>query len=129
VSEYHVVTKNDDGFTLLEVLAAFVILAGSIGLIYNFLMSGMGRSEISSAQMTAILIAESKLAESEMLPSQAEGEIDGFHWAVSRTPQNRNGGNTRRQPLKLDQIKVIVTWRGIGGERQYKLESLRPAVQ
>lgn len=123
------VGKNEDGFTLLEVLVAFVILAGSLGLIYNFLMSGAMRSEASSAQMKAILMAQSKMAESQTLPPQSEGDSNGFHWTVMRTPQNSNDQNARRKPLRLDTVKVTVTWQDNSRERSFQMESLRPSVE
>lgn len=129
MKQYQKIAHHEEGFTLLEVLVAFVILAGSLGLIYNFLISGANRSEVSSAQMTAILIAESKLAESEALPRQAEGDIKEFHWKISRTPQQGSNQNSRRQPLKLDHVKVTVSWTGTAGNRYYELESLRPSSQ
>ncbi|PHR54848.1 MAG: hypothetical protein COA47_14885 [Robiginitomaculum sp.] len=121
--------NNEEGFTLLEVLVAFVILAGSLGLIYSFLSNGMDRSELSSAEMTAMLIAQSKLAESETLPRNIEGDTGEFHWTVTRTPQQGSGQGARRQTLELDHVKVTVSWAGTKGKRHFDLESLRPVVQ
>ncbi len=120
---------NEEGFTLLEVLVAFVILAGSLGLIYSFLSNGMDRSELSSAEMTAMLITQSKLAESETLPRNIEGDTGEFHWTVTRTPQQGSRQSARRQPLELDHVKVTVSWAGTKGKHHFDLESLRPVVQ
>jgi general secretion pathway protein I len=126
MSRSHHHTASEDGFTLLEVLVAFVILAGSLGLIYNFLISGAQRSEVSAVHMAAISLAQSKLAESEILPRQAEGETGDFHWQVRKEPQRSAAGSNRRQLVKLDHVTVTVSWRSFGGARQITLQSLRP---
>ncbi len=119
-------TNNEQGFTLLEVLVAFVIMTVSLGLIYSFLVSGMERSEVSSTQMMAILIAESKMAESELLPMKMEGEMEDFSWSVSKTLQQSTNQNQQR--LNLSHVKVVVTWNLEGHDRQFELESLRPVL-
>ena len=52
-----------DGFTLLEVILALAILAGSIALIGEVMRLGMRNSQIARNQATAQFLCESKLSE------------------------------------------------------------------
>ena len=56
-------SRGTNGFTLLEVILALAILAGSIALIGEVMRLGMRNSEIARNQATAQFLCESKLSE------------------------------------------------------------------
>ena len=56
-------SRGTNGFTLLEVILALAILAGSIALIGEVLRLGMRNSQIARNQATAQFLCESKLSE------------------------------------------------------------------
>ncbi len=74
------------GFTLLEVLVAFVILALSLGVILQIFSLTMRTTSSASAQQQALLLAESRLAElsslNELRSGRDQGRIDErFDWS------------------------------------------------
>lgn len=76
---------SQHGFTLLEVLVAFVILALSLGVILQILSLSMRTTDSASAHQQALLLAESRLAElvapNELRSGRDQGRIDErFDW-------------------------------------------------
>jgi general secretion pathway protein I len=74
------------GFTLLEVLVAFVILALSLGVILHILSLSMRTTDSASAHQQALLLAESRMAElaalNELRSGRDQGRIDDrFDWS------------------------------------------------
>jgi len=84
--------RGQSGFTLLEVLVAFVLAAiGIVALIHAFAggLRNLGRMD---EYVQAALVAESRLAEVGILYPVAEGEMQGveegqkYHWRIGMTP-------------------------------------------
>jgi prepilin-type N-terminal cleavage/methylation domain-containing protein len=79
------------GFTLLEVLIAFIILAVASAAIYRGLSSGMVGLGAADARTAAVLHARSKLDEVgvtiPMVPGEVSGAFeDGTAWSVTIAP-------------------------------------------
>ena len=75
--------KRQSGFTLLELLVAFSIMALSLGMLYR--ASGSSASNVADAEryQRAIVLAESLLAATESVgPAgwNGVGDSAGFHW-------------------------------------------------
>jgi general secretion pathway protein I len=118
------------GFTLLEVLVAFVILAVSLGAIYQAFGVGARNARAAEAYTVAALLAESQLAaagiEEPLFPGATEGEFARFRWRRVVTPAGEPAQPasvagagalraTRPQSAQLYAIAVTVTWGDEGG--------------
>jgi general secretion pathway protein I len=83
--------RNQSGFSLLEVLIAFAIMAISVTLLLR-LFSGSSRVvSVAEDYSHAILIAESLIEEegtgARLQPGRREGQAgDRYHWTLSMTP-------------------------------------------
>lgn len=69
--------KRARGFTLLEVMLAFVILAVAMGLLLSMLSRGLGQVRQSQEETEATLHAQSLLDQLGVLEPIREGESDG----------------------------------------------------
>ncbi|ANG63776.1 hypothetical protein A8C75_15700 [Marinobacterium aestuarii] len=116
------------GFTLLEVLVAFVILALSLGVILQIFSLTMRTTGSASAQQQALLLAESRLAElstlNELRSGRDQGPIDErFDWSsrVERFafPDQELAVESFWVPYKID---VTVHW---DGNQELTLTTLR----
>lgn len=80
--------KRARGFSLVEVLVAFVLLASAMGILVAILGGGLAQVHTSSEATRATLLAESVLAEQGVLgpiePGEQRGESeDGrFRWTL-----------------------------------------------
>lgn len=83
--------SRESGFTLLEVLVAFAVLAVMIVPILQVFGGGLGSTETARAYSTAALLARSRLAEVGAEEALEEGEttgtFEGYQWrrTISRT--------------------------------------------
>lgn len=73
------------GFTLIEVLVAFIVLSMSLGVIMNILSLSMRTSRVANNHQHALLLAESKMAELVAEHELRVGRYDGqfeepFEW-------------------------------------------------
>jgi general secretion pathway protein I len=81
------------GFTLLEVLVAFAILALSLGVLIHIFSTGLDNLALGGQYSRAILLAQSRLAalgvEEPLAAGGSSGEFgDGYRWHVTVTPYN-----------------------------------------
>jgi len=125
------------GFSLLEILIAFAILALSLGILLKIFSAGVNTAGVAEEYTDAVRIAESLMAgtgvESPLKPSLATGvENKKYHWRVAVSPFLFTAQNldTTAIPAMLFKVKVSVSWdagrAGTGG-RQVELTTLRLA--
>lgn len=80
-------SSGDAGFTLLEVLVAFVIAALALGVLFEGAVEGIRSTRIADRTQEAMSRAQSHLATVghgvALAPSSQEGEDgSGFHWSL-----------------------------------------------
>ena len=120
------------GFTLLEVLVAFTVLAISLGVLFQIFSTGMRASRSAEEYTRATLLAESKLAAIGITDALEEGETtgdfeDGFAWRVAIRPYRLDGPEAEGLPPPIEAYEVVVTvsWGQGSGERSVSLTTLR----
>jgi prepilin-type N-terminal cleavage/methylation domain-containing protein len=107
--------SGESGFTLLEVLVAFAVLAVMIVPILQVFGGGLGMTETARAYSTAALLARSKLAEvgagEDLEEGETTGTFESYQWrrTISRSeltaaetedrdePDEAKGSRTRKQ--------------------------------
>lgn len=119
---------SQGGFSLLEVLVAFVIMGMSLGVLYHAIGGSVRGFSASEGQTRAALIAESLLASHEVVPEQgidlAGRHDERFSWRVYSEPFD---ASIESAPWELHRLHVEVFW-GEGGSSRIYLWSLRPVV-
>ena len=77
------------GFSLLEILVAFAIMALSLGALYKVMGNSARQAGHLSSQEGAVLLAESLLSAYSTIPADGvrdAGTSAGFEWQVSSAP-------------------------------------------
>ncbi len=109
------------GFSLLELLVAFAIMAMSIGLLYR-MAGGSARNVAGIAQQQhALWLADSLLSSrSNVLPDgwNEEGEYEGYKWRIQS--QRYGAGSDIPNSVTLHQVQLNIDWQN--GVRAEKLE-------
>lgn len=108
---------KQQGFSLLEILIAFSILALSLGILLKIFSGGVNSAVVAEEYTAAVQIAESLLAttgvETPLQPGQTSGlENNKYHWLVEVNPFQFNPENIDLSTLTtvLFKIKVTVSW-------------------
>ncbi len=124
--------RRSGGFTLLEVLVAFVVLAISLGVLFEIFSTGMRAQHSAEEYTRATLLAESKLAAIGITGALEEGETtgeyeDGYHWRVAIRPYRLDEPEEEGSPPPIEASEVVVTvaWGEGSGERSVSLTTLR----
>lgn len=128
--------SREAGFTLLEILVAFIIAAIALAVLFGGAVEGLRASRTALGYEEAVARARSHLAASRVnpLPGDTQGDDgSGFHWRVLVRPV----GSFRKQPpaplgtsanppglgAKLYAITVRISWREAGQTREVRLDS------
>lgn len=119
--------KAQHGFSLLELLVAFAIMAMSLGLLYR--IAGGSARNVADVfqQQQAVWLAESVLAGRSSVLAEGwneSGESAGFKWQVRSQPYE-SGINTE-QAVPLHEIKLTVSWTAGSRPGQLDLITLLP---
>ena len=104
------------GFSLLELLVAFAIMAISLGLLYK--MAGSSARNVTDAAQNqqAAWLAESLLASRSSVRADGwneDGESAGFKWQVRSSPYltpASAGGTVAPQAVPLHSIRLLIKW-------------------
>ena len=120
---------RDEGFTLLEVLVALVVLATTVVAVLQLFGGGLRLARTAGDHTDAALLASAKLGELEPGPL-TEGAVDGvegpYRWVrrvtldPSLLPAQLETPETVR--LRLARVNVEVQW---GQGRRFELATLR----
>lgn len=116
---------NRRGFTLVEILVAFAILALTLAAVMQALSGGLRILSTSDAHSIALRIAETRLAEagrSMPLESSVETGEDGrYRWRLEITPYDGKAGPGSAIPSAYT-VRVSVSW---GGGRNLTLSTVK----
>jgi general secretion pathway protein I len=133
------IPRKERGFSLLEILVAFSILALSLGILMQIYSVSLRNVEVSGELGQAVTLAQSLLASAGIDGELAAGEISGehaerFHWklmVLRLDEENVSVDGSGAKPaglLELWEVVAVVSWASgsvDGPPRSYTLTSLR----
>jgi general secretion pathway protein I len=132
--------RGDGGFSLLEVLAAFVVLALVGTALFRIFSGALGNASLSDEYSRATLYAESLLASPGVETPLREGTQQGtsddgkYAWTAQIAPYRVPGSTpdldsaADLMPVRLWHIAVTVRWPGVAGsDRTIALATVRIA--
>ena len=107
--------RRQSGFSLLEVLVAFSILALALGVLLQTFSTGVRGVTQSGLYSKAMLLAESKFARAGRDEALFEGEYNGeyedfFRWRVALAPYETEELDSRKLGLDPFTLRVEVEW-------------------
>ncbi|UOA09660.1 prepilin-type N-terminal cleavage/methylation domain-containing protein [Methylobacter sp. S3L5C] len=125
--------NKQQGFSLLEMLIAFSILAVSLTILLKIFSDGVNTAVVAEDYTAAVQIAESLMVttgvETPLVAGQNSGlENEKYHWLIEISPFEFNPENVDNatQTAVLFKVKVIVNWgNGNANDRQIKLTTLK----
>jgi general secretion pathway protein I len=118
------------GFSLLEMLVALVIMAFSLGMLYQASGGTVRNVDDIELQQRAVLLARSVLQSRDSVPATGwseTGDSAGLRWQVSSSPYPTPAEGARAP--QLHHLQVVVAWTGRRGAQQLTLESLLPQAR
>ena len=120
-------TRRQRGFTLVEVVVAFLLLSLVLASGFELFTTGMRRAIDIEERSQALAIAQSQLAavgvEQALKEGSASGQSDDgkFRWTTT-IARSQEGAADPNQPIQsaygLYRIEVVVTWRGADEREQ-----------
>ncbi|MCK5356175.1 MAG: type II secretion system protein [Methyloprofundus sp.] len=125
-------SSRQQGFSLLEILIAFSILAFSLGILLNIFSGGLRRTIVSEEYQQALIIPQSKLAavgvEGELEGAGGQGKVqEKYSWFVQVQPFNSEKMGLDEEQVKLTpyQVTVRVEWSAGKNDRQVELTTIK----
>ena len=120
--------RADSGFTLIEVLVAFVMLALILVTAFEIFSTGMARAGALAERAQALAVAQSRLAVAGMEEPLAEGTASGetedrrYRWSttITRFQEAGDPAQPAANPFVLFHVAVRVDWHG-GDARDHAL--------
>ena len=123
------IARVQRGFTLMEILVAFVVLAAAVGILYRTFSTGLRNVDAVAGYSEAISIAESRITALGLEQTLQEGDESGtsedrrFSWQVSVKPYTPPGSAPEQAggfvaPHQLLRATVTVTWNESGDQKR-----------
>lgn len=118
------------GFSLLEVLVAFAILALSLGVLLQIFSKALNTTSASERYSQAVALAESKLASVGADLPLTEGvqtgvAENGLDWIVSIEPYQPEGWLGESPPLQPYRVTAVASWPSGRGLQRVRLSTIR----
>jgi len=124
--------RRQRGYSLIEVLVAFAILAMALTVLLRIFSSGLRNVDAAGEYAQAVLLAEAAMAVPGILeplqPGVTEGSVDGdYKWQreVKRYDLNGEAADGALAPYH---ITVDVSWPSRRNSRSVHLETIRLAA-
>lgn len=124
--------QREQGFSLLEILVAFVVMGLVVGTLLQLFGTSMRNVALSDEYSFAVQVAESRLqavgSEIKVEQGSETGTEEGtpYRWEVNMEPvellEDQDDFSLSVQPY---QVSVTVNWESNGKQRQFMLSSLR----
>jgi len=118
------------GFSLLELMVAFVIMAFSLGMLYQASGGTVRTLGDTDLYLRASMLAQSVLNSRDSVPESGwneTGQSAGLGWRVSSTPYATESAGPRAPALQ--QVQIVVSWTERRGPRQLELSTLLPQAK
>ncbi len=127
-------TQRTAGFTLLEVLIAFIIAALALAALMRAGMSGLSATRVATRYEEAVARARSHLSAAAhgatLAPGDNQGDDGGgFHWRVrvspvaTITPPPLSPLRQSGPPITLYAVSVWIIWHDGGTSREVQLDT------
>ena len=124
------------GFSLIEVLAALVVVGLALAAAGDVFRTGLLGHEVAVGADAALALAEEKIASAGVTEPLRPGRSSGlfgnrFQWQVSIEPYRETSSTGFDQPdavLQLYRIAVTVSWREGPRQRALALDTLRLGI-
>jgi len=120
------------GFSLLEILIAFSILALSLGVLLNIFSGGLNRAIVSEEYQQAVTIAQSKLAAAGVEWPLGDGDkqgqmLDKFNWTLFIQAINSDDIDAASATMNIQAYQVVsrVQWLAGDDDRQIELTTVK----
>ena len=119
------------GFTLIEVLVAFMILTLSLTVLFRIFSGGLASVATSGDYSRAVQIAESQLAAAgisePLTPGVTYGDAgDLYQWQRTVEQYVPNGESGYLQgPVSAYRVGIEVSWTRDGREKKVRLDTMR----
>lgn len=117
------------GFSLLEILVAFAILALSLGVLYRSVGASARQVVVVSGQERADVLARSLMEAYESVPPsglQASGDAAGLSWSVATQPFVTPQQQANPRAVRLHAVHIAIRWQDGEQQRVLELDTLRP---
>ena len=104
-------SPQEAGFTLIEVLVAFIIAGLALGILAHAGLDGLRSTSLSARYQEALARAQSHLAAIGDVPQPSDrqgDEADGYHWHVRIVPLATAALGTGHATLLA--VSVAISW-------------------
>ncbi|MGE3872939.1 MAG: prepilin-type N-terminal cleavage/methylation domain-containing protein [Parvibaculaceae bacterium] len=125
---------GEEGYTLLEVLVAFVILAGAVIMSFRIFGEGLHRLNEADRQVEMVTVAQQLMARlqlgSRLAAGTTTGRVGDLAWTISLTPYPQGEGMPQAQGMALFHARIDIRENEADVAASYSLDThLLAAVQ
>ena len=123
--------NRQSGFSLIEVLVAFSIMALILTVLFQVFSTGLRTAGMAEEYSVAERLAQSLLEETATIRPLEAGERSGafdgtrYRWQTRIEQETELGADLDSGRFSPYRITVWVMWEGRGGERDFTLSTLR----